>query len=64
MMLSGLLPADARDEFLGHLLENGGQHAQPTLAAAGAELALHTTAEPAQNKQLSEAAQAGDPLCA
>ncbi len=30
-----VLLADARDEFLGHLLENGKQHAQPTLAAAG-----------------------------
>ena len=29
------LLADAKDEFLGHLLEDGGPHAQPTLATGG-----------------------------
>lgn len=54
--------ADARDEFLGHLLENGTQHAQPTVATAGAELALQATAGAAQNGQTSEVMQAGGPL--
>jgi len=48
------LNADARNEFLGHLLENGGQHAQPTLAAAGAQVS-HSAAELAQNGQSAEA---------
>lgn len=46
--------ADARDEFLGHLLDNGGQHASPTLAEAGAQLP-HSAAEMAQNGQSAEA---------
>lgn len=46
--------ADARDEFLGHLLENGSQHANPTLAAAGAQIS-HSAAEITQHGQSAEA---------
>ena len=69
-----VLLADARDEFLGHLLENGGQHAQPTLAAAGDAYSIgalarahlpNGSAEPpgegpaaAQPMELDQAAQA------
>ena len=58
--MRGLVVADARDEFLGHLLENGEQHAQPTLATAGAQLTLqHPTLETAQNGQVLKAELTG-----
>ena len=59
--LCGLMFADARDEFLGHLLQNGAHHAGAAAVAASPEPPVQAAAGAVQKGQLSLAAQAGSP---